>query len=673
MIKSAIGLLCAVLVSYPAHAQKAPIRFGDIPPEDFKMTHYEKDSSAAAVVLADYGVSSMQFSENNGFSLNFERITRIKILTKDGLEWADFSLPLYHDGSDDEKVTGLKAVTYNIENGKVVESKMKSDAVFREKYDAHIDIVKGTLPNVKEGSIIEYTYKVNSDFTFNFQDWEFQKTIPIRWSEYRATIPEFFSYDKYTQGYIVLNVNEATTAQNAITFTSKERNDVGRTVQTSFSHDKLDYTENRYRWAAKDVPAFKSEPFMTTYKDYISKINFELAYIKYPDRPVQPVLGSWEEINKKFAERSDFGGEVTSNGFLKKTVQEITAGLEKPEDKIGAIHQYVRDNVLWNGQSRKYLTSSLKKVLEDKKGNSAEINLLLASMLDKADFDVYPVLLSTRDNGFVRQNIPIVSQFNYAICLVKIGDKSILLDATDKLLPVASLPERCLNGNGFVVSKAGYSWIALKAPAKSKTYITVDLSLANNGTFTGKLSHDRSGYPAHVGRKQYFSKGEEEYLIKLKSDHHAELSKSEFKNAKQLNENFKEIHELQLNDHSTIAGSLIYFNPLFHWKLEENPFKLENREYPVDFGSGFDETYITRITIPEDYALQEMPKSKIFALPNGAGRYTYYASQTGNMLNITSTLQINNNIFVQDEYPNLREFYTQVVAKQAEQIVLKKK
>ena len=48
-----------------------------------------------------------------------------------------------------------------------------------------MDITKVTMPNVKVGSVIEITYKVRSDFIFNFQDWEFQSTIPTVWSEYQ--------------------------------------------------------------------------------------------------------------------------------------------------------------------------------------------------------------------------------------------------------------------------------------------------------------------------------------------------------------------------------------------------------------------------------------------------------------------------------------------------------
>jgi len=667
------GLLLALVAGY-SYAQKAPIKFGEIPIEDLKMVRYDKDSSASALILADFGESSLIYNQSEGFSLLFERITRIKILSKDGLDWATFTVPLYHDGGDNEKISGLKAVTYNLENNKVIETKLKSDAVFKEKVNANVDMMKITLPNVREGSIVEIAYKVNSDFYFNFQDWEFQSTIPVRWSEYRANIPEFYNYDKYMQGYVQLVVNETKAMPSFITITSKERPSGPTGGTTEFSQDKIDYKENRSRWVAQDVPAFKAEPFITTLKDYISKINFELAYTKFPGEAAKPYMGSWEDINKLFSNSPNFGKEITGNAFLKRTVEEIIAGLTTPEQKIGAINNYVKQQIDWSGSSQKYTDTPLKKVLEDKKGSSAEINLILGSMLEKAGFKVFPVLVSTRDHGFVRETTPISSQFNYVLCLVKFDDKQVLLDATDKLLPTGVLPERCLNGNGLVVSEAsGYSWVALKSPVKSRTYYNADLTLSAGGEMKGKVQADRSGYYAHSHRKTFLSKGQDDYVKDFIGTRSWVVEKSEFKNAKEISEAFKEVHEVVINDHVVSGDAMIYLNPFVVLQEEENPFKSEQREYPVDFGSPLEKLYICKITIPEGYAIDELPQSRLLKLPDNAAKYTYNVTQTGNAIMLTSNLQINTSLFTQLEYPALREFYNQVVAKQAEQIVLKKK
>lgn len=670
-----IRVFVLLVLSISVFAQKPPIKFGDISMEDLKMVTYAKDTSASAVILTDYGESTIRYDDNAGFILYFERLRRIKILTKDGLDYANFSIPLYHDGGTDEKLTGLKAVTYNLENGKVHETKLKSDGIFREKQDANVDISKLTMPNVKVGSVIEISYTVRSEFIFNFQDWEFQSEIPAIWSEYRARIPEYFTYERYMQGYVPIAVNEQTREPNFITLTSKER-EGGRgwsSVSTSFSQDKIDFQEYRFRWAVKDVPAFKPEPFITTERDYISKINFELATIKYPNQAATQYMGSWADINKKYYESADFQGEITGNGYLKRIVEEITEGKSSPEDKISVIMNYVKANVTWDGASRRFTTKALRKVLDEKKGNSAEVNLLLASMLDKTDIKVAPVLISTRDHGFIRETTPVSSQFNYVICVAMVGDKKYLLDATEKLLPTGILPQRCINGSGFMVAKDKFEWVPLQSTVKSRIVVNADLILDELGELEGKLIVDRVGYDALVSRKKYFSKEESEYVKEFVGNRSWEVSKSKFEGTKEIDMPLKENYDLKITDHVVTTPDALYLNPLVMLRIDENPFKLESREYPVDYGSVFDRMYLCKLSIPKGFQVDEIPQPKVIVLPAGAGRYTYSVVQNDSGIVIVSNLQINKSIFSQLEYPNLREFYNQLVAKQAEQIVLKKR
>src|SRR5258708_2882513 len=103
-----ILFLFFLVVSISAAAQKSPAKFGDIPMEDMKMKIYSNDSSAEAVVLIDYGVSTISYGQLNGFQLYFERLWRLKVLKKEGLRWASFSIPLYHVSDREEKITSLK-------------------------------------------------------------------------------------------------------------------------------------------------------------------------------------------------------------------------------------------------------------------------------------------------------------------------------------------------------------------------------------------------------------------------------------------------------------------------------------------------------------------------------------------------------------------------------------
>lgn len=669
-MKNLLATALFTTLSAYSFAQKPPIKFGEVSIEDLKMTRYEKDTSAEAVVLVDFGQTEFKYEQTKGWQLYFDRTVRIKIFKKEGYRWADFSIPLYQSASDKEKITNIKGVTYTLESGKIEESKLKNEGIFEENKNDYIVARKFSLPNIKEGCVIEVSYTIVSDFLFNFQDWQFQSFIPTQWSEYRAAFPEFFHYEKYMTGYISLSINE--TKERLEHYTIKyEVVDSGLGRGNYRGNYMLKSNSKVHRWVANDVPAFKEEPHLSSYRDYISKINFELSHIKYENEPIKRIIGSWADLNTSFIQSDHFGSAIDGSGFLNKITEEITSGMKTPQEKIESIYNYVKLNVVWDGRYRMFLDDDFKKILEERKGSSAEINLMLVAMLQKVGINANPVIISTRDNGFIREMTPISSQFNYVICQAIVDGKSILLDATDRMLPIHILPERCLNGRGFIISKQTPGWIELSAP-KSKNSASANVMLTPEGQLKGKIAISNDGYFGYSKRKEYFTKGKEEYIKDFAHQMSWEIENSEFENMENLGYAVKENYEFIYQDNFGNAD-VLYINPILYMRQAENPFKLETRLYPVDYGNGLDQTFICRLTVPEGFQTEELPASKVFALPNNAGKYVYSIQQTGNIINITSMFSINQPLFTQEAYPSLREFYNLVVAKQAEQIVLKRK
>lgn len=669
-ILSVLGLVLSISTT---SAQKPPIKFGDVPLEQIQMKVYAKDSTAAAVVLTDYGESTIDYSADKGFFIKFDRIRRVKILTKDGYEWGNFTIPLYHEGSKVEDLGSLKAVTYNLENGKVVETKMAKDAVFEEERDDNWTFVKLALPNVKEGSVVEITYRVTSPYIFNFQDWDFQTTIPTVWSEYRTRIPEYFDYRRFMKGYLTATINDLRQENKFFNIIYRERvgSEKAGSIRTTQVQDRVDYVEYYNRLVVQNAPAFKSEPYMTSYSDYVSGINFELSTFKLPNEPVQIFNDSWEKLNADYLKRESFGGVLRGSNFLKEHVELATSGRTEPKEKIASIYSYVRGLVEWNGDYRK-VPENLRSAIEKKKGSSADINVMMVAMMQKAGLNSNPVFISTRDHGFIRKEIPVASQFNYVIASVDIEGKTILLDATDRTLPMNILPQRCLNGEGFIISPDKSGWISL-TPTKSRSSANMDLVLADDGIMTGRAQFNHDGYFAQRARKDYFRKGQDEYLKEIKTSYGWDVESSSFENQEKLSEPMKEVYQVKLSEHVQAAGSTMYINPLLAFRLERNPFQSETRAYPVDYGSPEDQLLMLRLRIPEGWVTEEMPQPKVLVMPSNGARYTYSISQNGNVLTVLSQLTINKPLWSFEEYKPLRDFYVQVVAKQAEQIVLKKK
>jgi len=633
-------------------AQKSPVKFGDVSVADLEMTIHPIDSTAEAVVLSDFGHAHLglrSIHESNGaYTMNFERHTRIKILKKDGLKWADIQIPLLSLGDDEEQVTNLKAVTYNLENGKIKETRLNRDGVFKEKINRDVNLRTFTLPDVKAGSIIEFSYTIHSDF-LSIPSWQFQRTIPTVRSEFWATIPQTLMYRRYMQGYVPLHdyqVKEIT----------------GTEFNTHIHH-----------WTSLDVPALKKEPYMPNEVDFISQLNFALSHFTTKAIPVIDVMGSWTKLSENLLRSEGFGLAISGNDFLRPIVKEIVGGKTDQEEIVRLIHSYVKENIEWNGY-KVYGLWNIKKVLEEKKGTSGDINILLASMLEKAGIPVHMVLCSTKDHGMIRKDYPMSRQFNYVVCLATANGKQIWLDATDKLLPVNVLPVRCLNGEGLLVRKEDTeTWVPMGSQAKAKTVVIADLKLTPEGTLNGKLTYSHDGYNALSVRKKFKDAGSEEEFVKqfLKSKSW-NVTRREFQNMRDNSLPAKENYEVNIEDHIDDAGDMLYINPFVCQKIDSNPFPSESRQFPVSFESSKEDVYTLKLIIPPGYKVEELPQSKMLNLPGNSARYVYNVNHNGDMVTVTSALSINKDFFTQEEYASLRELYSMVVAKQSQQIVLRK-
>ena len=674
-------LLLGGSTQLPAFGQAEPIKFGKPDLADFDDKNFVADSAAEAVVLCDFGRSRFETGSGD-FKLVFERVTRIKILKKSGYDWATVRVPLYKKGTNEEKISALRGFTYNMVNGQLVKEKMASDATFMEQRTANNFVRKFTLPNVREGSVIEYTYTINSDFLINFQDWQFQYNIPVRWSEYRASIPEYFDYKQLFQGYEPLVVHERTEATTQYTFSqSGSFNDdggglSGGTGRTGPSSTTVTPRVTNYRWAMKQVPAFRDEPYMTTSKDYVARVDFEMAGTKWPGRPYESVVGSWEKIDYELLNHENLGQQLKRGGFLKAELAAITAQHSDPEARAAAVHSLVRKAVKYNGTDWILSTGSLKRAYDQHSGNAADVNLLLIAALREAGLDANPLILSTRDHGRLIESLALLSSFNYVVAHVTLpGNKELLADATEAFVPCGMLPTRCLNGTGrLLLPGDGKSrWVSLAPAQRYINYHQIQLTMDERGGLKGKVHQEKGGYAGIDYRQTLVEKGEKKFMEDMAKTHEGwTIPTYTFKQRETLSKPLTLDYEFTAPGADAPAPTL-YLNLVRQFSEERNPFVHEDRRFPVDFAAPLDEVLMFTVTLPSGYEPDEMPKPAAIKLANDGGLFTYQVAATPGSLQIVSRLSLRRAVYSAEEYASLRQFYSLMLAKHAEQIVLKKK
>lgn len=677
-IKFAAFTFFFLLLAIFSYSQKLPMKLKKIDKKDLKMKVYPNDTSAAAVILGDFGNVYFDYSNDDGFYVVYEHHTRIKILKKEGYKWADQKIILYDSKHSKykEKVIKLKGYTYNLVDGKVKITKLKSGSKFIERISDYKKAYKFTMPDVKVGSIIEWTYKVRSDFIFSLKDFIFQYSIPARFCEYRLEVPEYFNYKHIAKGFVPFNISTQNAGNGRIDIAKSSRTSSynNKVVTSSYKVNTIDFSTTQYRWVINNVPAFISEPMLNSRNNYITQIGFELISTYFPNSGYKTYTHTWDDINKTLWMNKWFGGQIRGGSFLNSVVKEISNSATSPSDKTIQAFQWVKKNIKWNSYNSIYPDFTLAKAFREKTGNSADVNLILTILLQKLGLDANPVILSTRKNGLVNPFFPMLSKFNYVIASVTIDDKMYLLDATELYNPVGLLPVRCLNGQGRMISKKETKWVDLNSGIKFETEINAQMTINEQGVFNGNINETDKGYAAYYFRNELFSKTSEEKYIEEKENSHLGLNieKYSFIDKDILNKPVIENYSVSISDNISLAGEFIYFNPMLFYKQESNPFKLEKRSYPVDFAFPVKELYKGSFIIPEGYVVEEIPKPLTVNIQGNAASFSYNISVKDNKIEIVSNFIISKSLFISNEYPYLRKFYDKVVEKQKEQIVLKK-
>ena len=633
-----------------------------------------KDSSAVAEVIADVGHTRFDYGPK-GFYLVFNRKTRIHIIKQEGTSHATIEIPLYKSGNDKEQVTSFKGYTYNLEKDEVLKTKVRSEDIFLQEQSENWNIQKVAMPAVKANSIIEFEYEIHSDFTFNLQPWTFQSDIPVGWSEYNVKIPEYFVYKMISQGYVPFVIKEKTGSQQQFTVNYESHLGVGLTENSREpSHSEVYKMEaDNYRWVSADIPAIKTEPFITTIENYISKIEFELSVVKMPGTLDKTVMNTWETLNNKLLEDDKFGVTIRKGGFISDRLPAITEKASSDVEKVNAIFDHVKYRMKWDGNNGVFARGIPKKVYEERTGSVADINLMLVAILKEAGFNSDPVILSTRTHGLIQEIYPILDKFNYVVAMVTIDTVNYLLDATSKYLPFNSLPERCLNGKGRVISKKSPGWIQLLSTEMKNTFTQVDMTLSEDGSLKGKCTVTSAGLDGNDRRNTYAKKNQKDFIEEFTSNHQTwSVTEFHYSNLDTLNAPFTAAYNLDIPDEAQVAGDRLYLNIMAGFGQKSNPFKLEERAFPIDFSCPIKENYSIKVIIPSGWVVEQLPKMASLLLPEKAGSFKCMLEEKAGVIQIVSTLRINKTLFMPNEYDQLKEFFRLMVAKQAEQIVLKK-
>jgi hypothetical protein len=625
--------------------------FGKLNMDEINLKTYDRDKVAEAVVLYDIGNTYFSYEYEAGFEIMFERTTRIKVLSKAGIKYGEVAVPYFRNDDAHESVYEIDGYTYNLDDNQVKISRLNPDNVYVEKVNDNWSLKKFAMPDVKEGSVIEYKYKTSSPFYFNFQDWTFQGKIPEVYSEYTVRMIPFYEYSYIFQGAAKFD------------YYNNHKDNLKKSVGSA------EYVDNIFTFGMKNVPAFRDEDYITSVNDYIMKLDFQLAAVHHMNGSTENIITTWPMLIDDLLKDNDFGLYMKS---VSKNSTEILASLDLAtpslNEKAQRIYKYVKANYNWDGINDMQTRKSYKEFLKTKTGNTANINLFLCSLLNSAGIYACPVLLSTRDHGKIPGEYPFRQFINYVIVMARIDTTDIMLDATEPLSRFGMLPARCINNSGLIVVKDKTQWIPLIDQIESELsdsgHISFNEALDSividyNLLATGHRGLDyRSSYqddPEEFKKRFYTDEMVIKKEITVKNEHTAELPFIHFYSASLPVE---------------MVGDKLLVSLFPGLVPEENPLKLPFRSYPVDMIYKNKHSFYTTLDIPEGY--KYFSQNKTVLVDNNLVSIQYKIEEKENQLVIAGSYEFKKPVYLKHEYYDLKSFMTRIVETFNDKIVLVK-
>ncbi len=636
---------------------------GKVSVAELKEKQHSKDTSAVAAILFKNGKTTFTYSGDRGFTAITEVTMRIKIYKKKGYDWANFSVPYYvgYEHYNDDVVKFSNAVTYNLVNGAIEKTKLNSEGSFKKNVNEYWNEASITLPNVKEGSIIEFKYVLKSENIVKFPVFNFQYEIPVNSAEYITSIPYFFTYKPIRIGYFDLKV-DAKVVDGSFNFEDKNH----QTVMLSFKQIRSKYT-------AENIPALEEESFVDNIQNYRSSVHHELEKTNFPDEKEKNYSKDWDGVTKTIYAEKEFGKELEERDFFLDNIKAILKGIDSKEERLNVIFKFVQNKMNWNNENGYYTDKGVKQAYINQIGNVAEINFILIAMLKSAGIEASPVLVSTLEHGI--PVFPNRTVFNYVIAAANIDGKEILLDASHKYTTQNILPLNVLNWTGRLIKQEGISQEIDLVPTKpSAKYYTIMVKVDNAGKIEGKYRVQKTDYEAYSFRDKYAEMNTDNYLEKIENDLNGiKIKDYTIENKKSdLDKPVIETFTFASDNHCEVIGEKLFINPMLFFTQSQNPFIQEVRQMPIYFGYPTQERYNISFEIPEGYAVESLPQPmKIFS----DGKELSFSINTvsqGNRVQILVTKEINMAIVSADFYGAIKEFYQKMIDKQNEKIVLKK-
>lgn len=648
-------------------AAQLPIntKFGKPTKEEMEMTVYSADSTADAVVLCR--LTTVTYTvQMSGYLVDYNEKFRIKVLKPEGARFAQVTVPYYKNTQNngfiagsrfshlagvvsfdyaagsmtenawgnftDENVEDVKAVAFNLVNGKTVKTNMKKDAITTEKIDNENFLLKFNIPEVREGTVIEYEYNIHSELFYMLRDWQPQCDIPVVYASLDMDIPCYLIFNMEEWGIQRLKCR----CVGGILRYKLESDPLAKPVVINTNH---------YYVTGQDLKAMPKVPYVWNMQDHRAGITAELRGYSQRGSSYIEFLKDWEQVDRLLINNDFLGKQLDNHSPLREELQAAgIAEIADERERAAATFRFISSRVKWNGKYQIWplLTS---ETVKNGSGTNADINMLLLQSLHDMQLQAYPVVLRSRDEGRLPHNFPTIQKLStFIVAVILQNGTKVYLDASAANGYLDVLPDVLQVERARLLVKGKGQWVNLQQLPRSQTKSVINATLSADGTLTGTQVTTYTGTSALLYRQQHNI-----------NDFAPSVTDSTTFTRKGI-----------------VEGNTITICPFNTPPVPENPFVNETRVEPVEFPFAHSDQLVVNITLPDGYTVEKLPESLALTTNDKSINGKMVTSREENRVQVLYHLNINKIEQPQTNYGSLRQLFELFAEHSKDVLVIKK-
>jgi len=561
----------------------------------------------------------------------------------------------------DTRLTSLKAWSissrneeYEVNERDAVETAAYSEGLYA---DTRYKVLQ--IPASQPGNVIGYEYEQRQRPSVLQAVWSFQDEIPVQRARFTLELPPTWSYTAYWRNHAPVSPQ-----------------------QTS---------GNRWTWELANIEPIEPEPQMPAWRSVAGQFGLSFA----PKASTSPDINNstWAQIGRWYSELTLGRREITPS--IRDKAEGIAGGVTDPLIKVRRLASYVQHGIRYVAIEigiGGYQPHAAEDVLASGYGDCKDKATLLNAMLREVGVDSYYLLIND-DRDFLAPDFPSPLGFNHVILAIRLPREALaqgtypvlpheklgpllLFDPTDSSTPLGFLPPSLQSNYGLLVTDAGGELVKLplSPPSTNRLTRTATLSLDKSGNLKGTVQEVRTG-PAAVALRERLlnlpNNQRQKVFQNLLADllDGAVLTSAEVSGLMVFDGSLTLTYGLSVLAYAQHSGEIFLFRSCALGQKSSDLLEGKPRKQPIAFAYATLENDAFDISLPDEYAIDEMPQTVKYEYP-----FASYKGEThveGHVLHYKRTYELRDVRIPVERLPDLKKFFREIADDERAYTILK--